>query len=257
MSFLQQLWLRLTPPIPTSAPDISVDCDSLDGPAFNTGNGDALNRNSAPKPVITNIGSRLVARVAPELKPFFVSQWFLNDVLFIAMLLMAFAGVIFRLPVIYWIILTPVFGLISIAEGWSHFHTRGERLGLAYRVAAIWCALLLCIYLLYSSSVQGVLNANASSLAMMTLIALGTFVAGVQARVWQICGVGALLFLAVPSVGWLDQSPLLFAAATGVIILLGGLIWWIKQIQSGPEDEERPLRSVSSGAPFEGSRRGS
>ena len=169
------------------------------------------------------------------LKPSYLSQWLLNDILFIAMLLMAVAGVILRLPVIYWIVLTPIFGIISVGEGWSHFHSRSERLGLAYRVAAIWCALLLCIYLLYSSNVQGVMNANASSLAMMTLLALGTFVAGIQARVWQICAVGAILFLAVPGVGWLDQSPLLLAAATCAIVLLGGLVWWIKQIQSTPK----------------------
>jgi hypothetical protein len=162
-----------------------------------------------------------------------VKQWFLDDILFIAMLLLALAGVIFRLPVSYWIILTPVFGLISIAEGWSHFSTRNERLDLAYRVAAIWGALLLAIYLLYNSGVQGVMNANATSLAMITLLALGTFVAGVQARVWQICAVGGFLFLAVPGVGWLDQSPLLLAAATCLIIALGGVVWWVRQRRQG------------------------
>jgi hypothetical protein len=246
MSFLQQFWLRLAPPLTTSAPEISVDRDSLIRPATTEGNSarDPLHRNSALKTETKDVGTPLTATGSPELKPFFLSQWFLNDILFIAMLLMALVGVIMRFPVIYWIILTPIFGLISIAEGWSHFHTRSERLGLAYRVAAIWCALLLCIYLLYSSSVQGVLNANASSLAMMTLIALGTFVAGIQARGWQICGVGALLFLAVPGVGWLDQSPLLLAAAAFAIILLGGLVWWIKQIQSSPRAEERSPRNA-------------
>ena len=38
------------------------------------------------------------------------------------------------------------------------------------------------------------MNPNATSLGMMTLLALGTFVAGVQARVWQICAVGGVLF---------------------------------------------------------------
>jgi hypothetical protein len=161
-----------------------------------------------------------------------VARWLLNDIFFIAMLILALVGVIFRLPVTYWLILTPVFGLISIFEGWSHFSTRSERLGLAYRVAAIWGALLLSIYLLFNSGVQGVLNANGTSLAMITLLALGTFVAGVQARVWQICAVGGLLFLAVPGVGWLDQSPLLLAAATMFIIAMGGLIWWVKEMQS-------------------------
>jgi hypothetical protein len=154
-------------------------------------------------------------------------EWFLHDIYYIGMLVLALAGVIFRLPVSYWVILMPVFGVITIAEGWSHFADKTARLGLVYRVGLNWCALLLAIYLLSNTGVSGVLNANATSLAMMTLLALGTFIAGVQARVWQICAVGSALFLAVPGLGWLDQSPLLLTAATALIVVLGGLAWWV------------------------------
>jgi hypothetical protein len=154
-------------------------------------------------------------------------EWFLHDIFYIAMLVLALVGVVFRLPVSYWVILMPVFGVITIAEGWKHFSDRTERLGLVYRVGLNWCALLLAIYLLSNTGVSGVMNANATSLSMMTLLALGTFVAGVQARVWQICVVGSVLFLAVPGLGWLDQSPLLITAATGLIVALGGLTWWV------------------------------
>jgi hypothetical protein len=165
---------------------------------------------------------------AASLKPTsVVVEWFLHDMFYIAMLVLALAGVIFRLPVNYWVILIPVFGAITIAEGWQHFADRTARLGLIYRVGLNWCALLLAIYLLSNTGVSGVMNANATSLAMMTLLALGTFVAGVQARVWQICAVGSLLFLAVPGLGWLDQSPLLLTTATAFIIMLGGLAWWV------------------------------
>jgi hypothetical protein len=156
-----------------------------------------------------------------------VLEWLLHDMFYIAMLLLALVGVVFRLPVNYWVILIPVFGVITIAEGWKHFSDRGERLGLVYRVGLNWCALLVAIYLLSNSGVSGVMNANATSLSLMTLLALGTFVAGVQARVWQICAVGSVLFLAVPGLGWLDQSPLLLTAATGLIVALGGLAWWV------------------------------
>jgi hypothetical protein len=158
-----------------------------------------------------------------------VVQWLLHDIFYIAMLVLALVGVVFRLPVSYWVILIPVFGTITIAEGWTHFYNRTERLGLVYRVALNWCALLLAIYLLSNNGVRGVMNANATSLSMMTLLALGTFVAGIQARVWQICAVGGVLFLAVPGLGWLDQSPLLLAAATCAIVALGGLAWWVSQ----------------------------
>jgi len=158
-----------------------------------------------------------------------IFQWFLHDILFIAMLSLTLVGVAFRLPVGYWVILTPLFGVISIVEGWKHFATRSERLRLVYGLASIWCALLLAIYLIHNGGVQGVMNANATSLAVITLLALGTFVAGVQARVWQICAVGGILFLAVPGLGWLDQSPLLLAAVAFLIVALGGLAWWASQ----------------------------
>ncbi len=162
-------------------------------------------------------------------------EWLIHDIPFIAMLLLALVGVVFRLPVTYWVILTPVFAVISIAEGWGHFLTRNARLALIYRVALDWFALLLAIYLLYNSGVQGVMNTNAISLAMVILLALGTFVAGVQARVWQICAVGGVLFLVVPSLGWLDQSPLLLAAAACLIIGLSGLAWWVTQRRGVPQ----------------------
>ena len=128
----------------------------------------------------------------------------------------------------------PVFAVISGTEGWHHFVTRRERYALVLGVALNWCALMLAMYLLYNNGVKGVLNANATSLAMMILLALGTFVAGVQTRVWQICAVGGALFLAVPALGWLDQSPLLLVAGTCLIIALVGFVWWVTQRRLGP-----------------------
>jgi hypothetical protein len=93
-------------------------------------------------------------------------RWLVHDSPYITMLLLALAGVIFRLPVSYWVILMPVFGFISVAAGWRHFVTRNARLELFRKLALSWCALLLAIYLLYDRGVQGVLNANANSLAM-------------------------------------------------------------------------------------------
>jgi hypothetical protein len=165
-----------------------------------------------------------------ETKPARASHWLLHNIPFTAMLAMALAGVILKLPVVYWIAMTPIFGLISFVAGWSHFYTRGERAGLAYRLAAIWGALLVCVASLYGGGFQGVINLDASSSpAVMTLLALGTFVAGVQARVWQICGVGVALLLAGPAVDWLGQSALLAVAAACALLALGGAVWWIKR----------------------------
>ncbi len=159
--------------------------------------------------------------------------WLVRDSPYIVMLLLALAGVVLRMPVIYWVILMPVFGGISIGEGWRHYAAGADRLRLVYGVALNWCALLLAVYLLYNGGVAGVMNANATSLAMMTLLALGTFTAGVHARAWRMCAVGGLLFLTVPGLGWLDQSPLLIVAVIVAIAALGGATWWLTQWRSG------------------------
>jgi hypothetical protein len=152
--------------------------------------------------------------------------WLGQDWPYIAMLVLALVGVSLHLPALYWAALTPVFGVICIAAGWGRFDTREGRVQLVYTQALSWLALILAIYILYSNGVQGVLNVPSTSLAMMTLLALGTFTAGLQARVWRICAVGGLLFLAVPGIGWVKQSAVLLVLAFLVVVAISGGIWW-------------------------------
>jgi len=166
------------------------------------------------------------ASVAPAARPFTIRRWLLHDSPYILMLALALVGVTFRTEVLYWMALTPVFGVTCIIAGWGRAGTRTARLQLVYSQVLIWCALIFAIYVLYN---QGLMAANGSSLAMMTLLALGTFVAGVQARLWQTCAVGVLLFLAVPSIGWLNQSSLLLDGIALAVIVVGGLIWWLTE----------------------------
>jgi hypothetical protein len=159
--------------------------------------------------------------------------WLLQDSPYIAMLLLALLGVTFRLPLAYWVTLAPAFGVICVVIGWRRFETREDRLELVYTQALSWFALILAIYVLYSYGVQGVINVIATPLIMLTMLALGTFVAGVQVRVWRISAVGAVLFLAVPGIGWLKQSAPLLAFATLAIIGIGGLTWWVDYRRKG------------------------
>jgi hypothetical protein len=62
---------------------------------------------------------------------------------------------------------------------------------------------------------------------MITLLALGTFLAGLQAEVWRTCCVGVILFLAVPALGWLQQSSMLLIAGTIAVVLTGGAMWFV------------------------------
>lgn len=152
--------------------------------------------------------------------------WLIRDIAYIAMLVLALIGVGFRLPVSYWLVLFPLFGIISAYEGRVRGVSLGEQIKSVLGIAAIWIAMLLAIFLLYSNGVKGMIDANASSLVMIILLALGTFCAGVQARIWQICAIGVILFLCVPGLGWLDQSFMFLITATLILLVVGGLVWW-------------------------------
>lgn len=161
-----------------------------------------------------------------------LARWLLSDSPYILMLLLPLAGVIFRLPVEYWVLLIPIFGAICIVAGWSRLESRDARLRLVVTQILNWAAFVLATYLVFSNSVQGLLSPVASSLMMLTLLALGTFVAGLQALVWRLCVVGGILFLAVPAIGWLKQSAMLLLLATLGVIALGGLTWWVSERRS-------------------------
>ena len=55
------------------------------------------------------------------------------------------------------------------------------------------------------SSVQRILGVSADGLAMLTLLALGTFTAGVHVNSLRICLLGLLMVLGVPAIAWVEE----------------------------------------------------
>jgi hypothetical protein len=182
---------------------------------------DTLSQTSAAAPLYDPGATAKTAR-----RPFTIRAWLLHELPYIVMLVAGLSGVLGHLPVMYWLTLTPFFGLTCIIAGWTNFRTTGERMQLLYSQVLIWSALMFAIYVLYNSSTQTLLlTSNANPVAVMTLLALGTFIAGVQARLWQAVAVGVILFLAVPGISWLHQSSMLLVGISVVVVVIGGLTW--------------------------------
>lgn len=158
-----------------------------------------------------------------------IGRWILRESPHIAMLLLVFAGISFPVPANYWLIVTPIFGLISIISGWPHFSTTQDRLRMVCLQVLSWSALVLAIYALYNDGSQGVLNANGISLAMITLLALGTFLAGLHAHSWRTCVVGIILFVAVPALGWIDQVSILLVVGALLIVAVAAGTWFVME----------------------------
>ena len=127
----------------------------------------------------------------------------------------------------YWVILTPVIALICIVAGWRHTAS-GERLSMAVTQVLQWAAVLVSMYLLTVSDVQRSLAANATGLMLLTVLALGVFVSGLDLRAWKLCVTGAFLAVAVPVIAWIQHAALLLLLIGIALIALLFLYWWIR-----------------------------
>jgi hypothetical protein len=127
---------------------------------------------------------------------------------------------------IFWLILCPLFGIICVAARWREVKDREAQWLLLRQQVIHWLAIMFTIFLVFVSDVKQMMNADASALMVMTLLALGTFLAGnYSSGGWRISLVGFQLALGVPAVAWLEQSTLLLVLVGGVLIGLAVLIF--------------------------------
>ena len=168
-----------------------------------------------------------------------VKHWLLRDLPYAAMLAFALGGLVltsFRgsATYYYWMAMAPIYGLIVVASGWRQLDTGSERFQLVMTQVLHWIAFLAAMWLMFLPEVRGVVNDNAMSLALLILLALGTFVAGVHAQVWRICLVGVFLAVSVPAVAWIQESAMLILVAILLVAAVGFAFWWMWRRESGP-----------------------
>lgn len=126
----------------------------------------------------------------------------------------------------YWELLAPVIALVCIAAGWRRAPDRGARVRLIWTQALHWCAFLLVMTLMLLSEVQRILSAGATGLAILTVLALGTFTAGVHVMSWQVCVLGLVMALGVPAIAWIEQSALIVMLIVLAVVGIGAVAWW-------------------------------
>ena len=127
---------------------------------------------------------------------------------------------------LYWIILAPLMGVICVVTRWRDIPDRDERLRLIWTQALHWLAVLVAMHLMFVADVARMMNADASALAVLTLLALGTFTAGVHIAAWRICLVGIVLGVGVPGIAWLEQSTLLLLLVAVVLVAVTAPFFW-------------------------------
>ncbi|WP_024510146.1 hypothetical protein [Bradyrhizobium sp. ARR65] len=152
---------------------------------------------------------------------------------FVVALVLAIAGVAYtnisHQPLVgYWEFLALAIGVVCVVTKWPELHSRDARLRLIWTQAVHWVAVLIAMNIVLVSRVQQLLPTPATSLVLLTLLALGTFLAGVSLLSLRICFLGIAMAVTVPAISWLQQSVIFFVLAAVLLIGLG-LAFWLRQ----------------------------
>jgi hypothetical protein len=174
------------------------------------------------------------AQGASRLSPrtFLMHEWPYLAMLGLALFGVAYTSLAQRPLTMYWMTLTPFIGTICVLARWRDVEGQKEHLRLIWTQALHWGAVLVAMNLLFVADVKHMMNADASALSMLILLALGTFTAGVHVAAWRICLVGVVLGIGVPAIAWLEQSTLLILLAVVVLVAIA-ILYLLKDPTEG------------------------
>lgn len=154
------------------------------------------------------------------LRSMLLRRWPYFAMLALALFGVAYTSIVRREMTVYWMVLAPFFGLISIAGGWRDADTAEERFRLIRTQVLHWGGVLAAMYLVFIGDVRQIMSSDVSALIVLTVLALGCFTAGVHTGDWRMSLVGMLLGLSVPAIAWLELSTLLIVLVL-VVVLAG------------------------------------
>ena len=175
------------------------------------------------------------ATPAPDARP-----WWRDELPYLAMLLLALGGVAYtsiapRASALFWTLLAMAFACFCVVAGWKHARDKQARWRLLWTQGLHWGALLLCMQLLFIPDVQRMLNTDAIGLALIALMSLGSFLAGVHAASWRICVAALLMAVAVPVFAFIEQAALLLLPIDLlVVVAVVAFVWWRRRRQKYP-----------------------
>ena len=125
----------------------------------------------------------------------------------------------------YWELLALITGAVCVFTEWGKLDDRSARVRLVWTQAVHWIAVLVCMNIMLLTGVQQLLPAPATSLVLLMLLALGSFLAGLNLASLELCFLGLVLALAVPAVSWLKQSVLFILLAVVLAVGIGMAFW--------------------------------
>src|SRR6202034_4826764 len=126
----------------------------------------------------------------------------------------------------YWEVLAPLIALVCVGAGWENANDNHKKIRLIVTQALHWIAFIVVMNMMLLASVQRDFSASATGLAIFTLLALGTFTAGVHVSSWQVCLLGLIMALGIPAIAWIENSALILVLIVGAAFGIVAVLWW-------------------------------
>lgn len=170
--------------------------------------------------------------VAPSASPepsLGFAGWAWRKAPYFVVLLLAILGVAYtsiaQSPLFgYWEFLGLAVGVACVVIGWRKTDDRRERVAIARTQFLHWAAFIVAMNIVLWPSVNTFLSGPATGLALLLLLALGTFVAGIHVSA-DIAVLGLVLAAAVPALAWFKQAALILALVALAIVAIGVALW--------------------------------
>jgi hypothetical protein len=169
--------------------------------------------------------SKTVIADRPEWGSFLRRQLPYISVLGLAIVGVAYTNMAHQPLVGYWEFLALATGVVCVVAEWPKLDEGQGRLRLIWTQSVHWVAVLAAMNIMLLSGVQQFVPAPATSLVLLLLLALGTFLAGLNLSLLPICFLGLALALAVPVVSWLKQSVLFLVLIAVFLVGVAVTLW--------------------------------
>jgi hypothetical protein len=113
--------------------------------------------------------------------------------------------------------------VLCVTTGWPD-HDKQGRFELVWKQAAHWTAIIVAMRVVLLPDIQTMFTGPATGYTLLLLLALGTFLAGLNIS-FQLCVLGFAMVLAVPAMLWLKQTALLAFLIVAAIVGIGVVFW--------------------------------
>jgi hypothetical protein len=164
--------------------------------------------------------------VGPQQTSIWMRELPYSLVLLLTLIGVAYTSFLKQPIVVYWEVLAVLIGIVCIGTGWQSADDKDARWRLVWTQVLHWSAFLVVMNMMLLPSVQRILNANVTGLAIFTMLTLGTFTAGVHVASWQVCFLGFVMALSIPAIAWIESSALIVALVVFMVLGVGAVLWW-------------------------------